>query len=88
MANPDKPLTRKTGGGLACYVRNGITFSDTEFKDLNISCPDLEMQRVSVDLMHVKPIVIVNINRPPQDDYKEACSLISEAFLKTKLRNT
>ena len=70
----------KRGGGLACYIRKGIKFSESKFEGLNISCKNLEMQWVLVSLDNVRPIVVVNIYRPPQGDYKEGCKLISEAF--------
>ena len=76
----------KKGGGLACYVKKGIKHSSTEFIDLNVSTKDIEMQWISVDLPSVRQIVIVNIYRPPQGDYKACCKVISEAFLKANLR--
>ena len=30
----------KGGGGLTCFIKNGIKFSDTKFANLNRSCPD------------------------------------------------
>ena len=77
----------KKGGGLACFVRQGINFSDTKFADLNKSCSDLEMQWVAVSLDKVRPITIVNIYRPPQGDYKNACKLINEAFERADMKD-
>ena len=77
----------KKGGGLACYVRKGLKYSDTKHENLNISCRDLEMQWVSINLANVRPIVVVNIYRPPQGDYKECCNLITEAFMNANLKD-
>ena len=35
--------TIKKGGGLACYVKKGLRYSDTKYHHLNVSCSDLEM---------------------------------------------
>ena len=79
--------TPKRGGGLACFVRAGVKFSDTKFGNLNISNTNLEMQWVTIDLERVRPIIIVNIYRPPQGNYKTACKLINEAFEKASLKS-
>ena len=77
----------KRGGGLACYVRDGIKYSDSELKHLNVSSKDLEMMWVKVSIQNVRPIVIVNIYRPPQGDCKKCCELISEAFDRVDLKD-
>ena len=84
----DKGTDRaKRGGGLLCYVREGIQYSDTKYKDLNVSCGDLEMQWLFLSLQQVRPIDVVNVYRPPQGDYKNCCSLITEAFMKAGLKD-
>ena len=40
------------------------------------------MQWISIDLKNVRPLVIINVYRPPNGDYKKACTNISEAFLQ------
>ena len=45
------------------------------------------MQWVAVSLNKVRPIAIVNIYRPPQGEYKNACKLISEAFEKADIKD-
>ena len=83
--NGDNALAKR-GGGLACYINKGINHSDTEYKGLNTSTKDLEMQWVSIKLHNVRPIVLINVYRPPQGDYKKCCALISEALLKANLK--
>ena len=77
----------KRGGGQVMYIRKGLKFSDTKHSDLNTSCADLEMQWLETDLVNVRPIVIVNVYRPPQGDPKRACKLITEAFMKASLKD-
>ena len=77
----------KKGGGLAVFIKQGIRFSDSKFAHLNTSCKDLEMQWISISLDRVRPIVIVNIYRPPQGSYKEGCRLIGEAFNRANTKD-
>ena len=78
----------KKGGGLAMYVKEGIQFSDTKYEGMNVSCKDLEMQWISVKVNHIRPILVVNVYRPPQGDYKKCCNLITEAFNRADLNVT
>ena len=77
----------KKGGGLACYIKQGHKFSDRKHEDLNISSKDLEAQWLEIDLPNVRPIVIINIYRPPQGDYKKCCSLMVDMFNRAKLKD-
>ena len=54
---------------------------------LMLGCSDLEMQWVAVSINNVRPITVVNIYRPPQGDYKNACKLINEAFEKDNMKD-
>ena len=54
----------KKGGGLACFIKDGIKFSNTKFEYLNTSNADLEMQWLSIDLDNVRPIIMINVYRP------------------------
>ena len=76
----------KKGGGVMCYIKDGINYSDEKYKECNISCADLEMQWVLLTIQNLRPIVVVNVYRPPQGDYKKGCTLISEAFDRANLR--
>ena len=83
----DRNGVPKKGGGLACYVRKGIKFSETKFQDLNVSSPHLEMQWLLLLLENLRPIVIVNVYRPPQGDYKTCCNNIVEAFNRADFKD-
>ena len=80
-------VNAKKGGGLICYSRNSTNCSDTRYQDLNISCRDLEMQWISVSMYKVRPIVVINVYRPPHGDYKKCCSMIMDAFMKAELKD-
>ena len=70
-----------------CYVKEGIKFSDSKLKHLNTSCKDVEMLWLKVSIENVRPIVIVNIYRPPQGNHKNCCELISNAFDRADLKD-
>ena len=63
----------KRGGGVSCYIREGITFSDSSHANMNMSCRDIEMVWVKLQIDNVRPIVVVSVYRPPQGDYKRCC---------------
>ena len=78
----------KRGGGLAMYVKEGIQFSDTKYEGMYVSCKDLEMQWISVKVNHIRPILVDNVYRPPQGDYKKCCNLITEPLNRADLNVT
>ena len=82
----DKQVPKK-GGGLVCYVKEGIKYSDSKLKHLNVSCKDLEMMWLKISIDNVRPIVIVNVYRPPRGSYVKGCELISEAFERANLKD-
>ena len=75
----------KRGGGVAVYCREDLKFSDHKFKDFNISNANIEMQWISLHMDNLRPIVIVNIYRPPQGDYKVFCKELSNRVLNANL---
>ena len=77
----------KKGGGLICYVREGIDYNADRYEHLNTSGRDIEMQWVSLEHKSRRRIVIINIYRPPQGDYKLACKIINEALTKANLKD-
>ena len=58
-----------------------------KYAGLNHSSVDLEMQWILLDITHMRNIVIINIYRPPQGDYKTACRLISDSIRKADLKD-
>ena len=77
----------KRGGGVACYIKKEIIYSDSKFKHLNTSSKDLEMLWVSVSIPNVRPIVVVTVYRPPQGNIKTCCDAINLAFDKAGLKD-
>ena len=77
----------KRGGGLICYVKEGIVMNEFSYAHLNKSTCDLEMQWVSLDIKNMRKIVIVNIYRAPQGDYKVACKTIHNAISDANLKD-
>ena len=77
----------KKGGGLICYVREGLTMNEFRYERLNQSNRDLEMQWISLDMKHMRRIVIINVYRPPQGNYKRACKLIHESLKEADLKD-
>ena len=64
-----------------------ISQKSTKFEYLNTSNADLEMQWITIDLDNVRPIIEVNVYRPPQGSYKTASKLINEAYEKANLKD-
>ena len=81
MQNPKK------GGGLVCYVKEGIKYSESILKHLNTSCKDIEMQWLKISMDNVRPIVIVSVYRPPQGNIDKCCEIICSAFDKANLKD-
>ena len=77
----------KRGGGLICYVDNGIDMNEFSYAHLNNSSRDVEMQWVALDIKNMRKVVIVNIYRPPQGDYKAACKIIHNAINNANLKD-
>ena len=77
----------KRGGGLACFIRKGIKYSDSSLKHLNVSSEDLEMMWIKVTLENVRPIVIVTAYRPPQGNSKRCCELIGDSFDRANMKD-
>ena len=75
------------GGGVLTYIKKGIPYSDVKFKDLNLSSADLEMQWLQISLQNVRPIVIINVYRPLQGDYKKCCTALMDVFAKADLKD-
>ena len=51
----------KKGGGLICYVDEGLEMNEFRYATLNCSCSDLEMQWVSLEATNMRRVVIINI---------------------------
>ena len=77
----------KRGGGLLCYACSSLNVSDALYDHLNSSSKDLEMQWLSVKIPNMRPLVILNVYRPPQGEYKTACKIINDSIAKANLKS-
>ena len=55
----------KRGGGLAFYIHNSISFSDTELHEFNASDKNIEIQWVVLKPNNAKQLTVANIYKPP-----------------------
>ena len=86
-ADPGTNKGPKKGGGLICYVKECISMNGYRYARLNCSTSDLEMQWVSLEVKNMRRIIVINIYRPPQGDYKKACKLIHEAIREANVKD-
>ena len=77
----------KKGRGLVCYIKKGIMFNADRYDHLNCSVRGLEMQWILLENKNMRRLVIINVYRPPQGDYKNACKLINDALTKANLKD-
>ena len=77
----------KRGGGLSCFIKSSIKYSDTKFEALNKSCKDIEMLWVNIEINNMRPMVLVVVYRPPQGDCKKCNELLNEAFERANLKD-
>ena len=77
----------KRGGGLLCFVHESLSMNEFRFVHLNNSTKDLEMQWVTLDMYNMRDVIIINVYRPPQGDYKKACKLIHDAIKMADLKD-
>ena len=83
----DNSVAPKKGGGLICYAGNKLDMNEFRYAHLNVSSKDLEMQWISIDSKVMRRIVVINVYRPPQGDYKEACKRIHTAINEADLKD-
>ena len=86
-ADCNNPVVPKKGGGLICYIKEKLNFNEFKYKHLNQSNINLEMQWIVLEQKSMRKVVIINIYRPPQGDYKVACKLIQNAIRDANLKD-
>ena len=55
----------KRGGGLMTYIKNDLNFSVIHSDSKNISCQDVEIQRLELCSSVQKNVLLLNVYRPP-----------------------
>ena len=78
----------KKGGGICCYIKNDIIFSDSEFAKHNISNRNMEMQIISINQPHVKKIAFINLYRPPQGNVTMFCDMLHDTIVSLNASTT
>ena len=71
----------KKGGGICCYIKSNMIFSENELSDYNISSKNIEMQWLTINQPHLKKIVFCNLYRPPQGNLTEFCNTLHDTIL-------
>lgn len=56
---------RRKGGGFCTYVRGGLKCDAQLYEQLNVSNEHIEVLVLDIDLPQTKPIIVVNVYRPP-----------------------
>ena len=85
----DNNVSIKKGGGLCCYIKNDMIYSDSEFSNVNISNRNIEMQIISINQPHIKKILLINLYRPPQGNTTVFCDTLHDSImsLNTTINN-
>ena len=83
----DRESVPKRGDGLLNFIKSDIKYSDTKYERLNVSCKDVEMLWLAVEISNMRPVVVVKIYRPPQGDHKCCNTLINEALERANLKD-
>ena len=71
----------KKGGGVCCYIKNSLIYSENEFQNFNKSTKNIEMQLISINQPHLKKIVLINLYRPPQGNTTEFCNTLHDTVI-------
>ena len=72
--------TKVRGGGLVVYISKDINVDDHKFSRINSCNKDIEIQCVLLDIPHVRQIIIFNIYRPPQGNFKTFSTYLLDAI--------
>ena len=70
----------KKGGGVCAYLSDTIKYSDCELSNLNKSTIDIEIQWVTIKGQFQKEIIIANVYRPPQGNFKKFLKYMDECI--------
>lgn len=65
---------KKKGGGLCTYIRGSIRCDAAKYQNLNVSNPHLESLTLEIIQPQTRPIILLNVYRPPNGKITEAIS--------------
>ena len=81
----DNTVHVKKGGGVCCYIKNDMIYSENEFSNLNVSSKNIEVQIFSINQPHLKKIIILNLYRPPQGNTTTFCETLYDITVSLKI---
>ena len=70
----------KKGGGVCIYLNDKLKYSDSDLSKLNKSSVDIEIQWVTIKSQFQKDIIIANVYRPPQGNFKNFLKYINDSI--------
>ena len=81
-------VSKKRRGGLLMYVRQDHASSSESLVEMNKSTGDIEAQWLIIYRPHCKNVVVGNIYRPPNGNFKKAIDYLEECMLSFDLDTT
>ena len=73
-------INPKKGGGVCCYIKSELNFSDSELFHLNKSTKNIEMLWVTLNQPNTKKIAICNLYRPPTGNIEVFCDSLYDTY--------
>ena len=68
-SEPGKSCIKK-GGGIAIYIKNELTYSTVEVDKYNVSCKDIEILWIAINLSNQKKKLFGTVYWPPSGNVK------------------
>lgn len=66
---------KRRGGGLCTYVKGNLHCNAATYQSLNVSCMHLEAMLLEITLPQTKPIIMINLYRPPSGKVSEGIEI-------------
>ena len=80
----DNNTNIKKGGGVCCYIKNDLIYSDSEYANYNISSKNIEIQVLSINQPHLKKMLLLNLYRPPQGNTLLFCDTLHDIIVSLR----
>ena len=77
----------KRGGGVAVYWKSSLQVSEHKYAKFNRSSKDSEVLWLSLNQDNIRPILMLNVYRPPQGDCKKFCKYIQDSIHEANLKD-
>ena len=76
----ENEIHAKRGGGVCCYIKSDLIFSDSELSHLNKSTRNIEMLWITLNQPKMKTIIICNLYRPPTGNIADFCEVLHDSY--------